>query len=48
MELFGALFRLTSIKLICGQQNCFLGNNWATKVCKNIELGNKKEKQKIP
>jgi len=32
MVLLGALFRLTSIKLICGQQNSQLGNNWATKV----------------
>jgi hypothetical protein len=32
--LLGALFRLTSIKLICGQQNSQLGNNWATNISK--------------
>ena len=42
--LLGALFRLTSIKLICGQQNSQLGNNWATNISKKVELGNKKEK----
>jgi len=44
--LLGALFRLTSIKLICGQQNSQLGNNWATNIGKKVELGNKKEKEK--
>ena len=44
--LLGALFRLTSIKLICGQQNSQLGNNWATNISKKVELGNKKEKEK--
>ena len=44
--LLGALFRLTSIKLICGQQNSQLGNNWATNISKEVELGNKKEKEK--
>jgi len=39
--LLGALFRLTSIKLICGQQNSQLGNNWATNISKKVELGNK-------
>jgi hypothetical protein len=43
--LLGALFRLTSIKLICGQQNSQLGNNWATNISKKVELGNKKEKE---
>jgi hypothetical protein len=44
--LLGALFRLTSIKLICGQQNSQLGNNWATNISKKVEFGNKKEKEK--
>jgi hypothetical protein len=44
--LLGALFLLTSIKLICGQQNSQLGNNWATNISKKVELGNKKEKEK--
>ncbi len=44
--LLGALFRLTSIKLIYGQQNSQLGNNWATNISKKVELGNKKEKEK--
>jgi hypothetical protein len=44
--LLGALFRLISIKLICGQQNSRLGNNWATNISKKVELGNKKEKEK--
>jgi len=48
MVLLGALFRLTSIKLICGQQNSQLGNNWATKISKKVELGNKKEKDICP
>jgi len=43
--LLGALFRLTSIKRICWQQNSNLGNNWATKIGKKVELGNKKEKE---
>jgi len=43
--LLGALFRLTSIKLICGQQNSQLGNNSATNIGKKVELGNKKEKE---
>ena len=46
MVLFGALFRLISIKLIYGQQNSQLGNNWATNISKKVELGNKKEKEK--
>lgn len=46
MVLLGALFRLTSIKLICGQHNSQLGNNWATNISKKVELGNKKEKEK--
>ena len=46
MVLLGALFRLISIKLICWQQNSDLGNNWATKISKKVELGNKKEKEK--
>ena len=45
MVLLGALFRLTSIKLICWQQNSDWGNNWATKIGKKVELGNKKEKE---
>jgi len=45
MVLRGALFRLTSIKLIYWQQNSDLGNNWATKIGKKVELGNKKEKE---
>jgi hypothetical protein len=39
--LLGALFRLISIKLVYGQQNSRLGNNWATKISKKVELGNK-------
>jgi hypothetical protein len=42
--LLGALFRLVFIKLICGQQNSKLGNNWAAKISKKVEFGNKKEK----
>ncbi len=39
--LLGALFRLTSIKLICGYKIA----NWATNTSKKVELGNKKEKE---
>ncbi|MBL0200966.1 MAG: hypothetical protein IPP81_12795 [Chitinophagaceae bacterium] len=43
--LLGALFRLTSIKLIWAT-NSQLGNNWATNISKKSRVGQQKEKEK--